>query len=57
MAEWIDGAIEEGLAVDGAVEVTAANRQGPRRVEQDGSTYLLHNRAGGFKLRPISELS
>lgn len=41
MAEWIDGAIEEGLAVDGAVEVTAAYRQGPRRVELDGSTYLL----------------
>ena len=41
MAEWIDSAIEEGLSVDGAVEVTAAYRQGPRRVERDGSTYLL----------------
>jgi acyl-CoA reductase-like NAD-dependent aldehyde dehydrogenase len=41
MAEWIDGAIEEGLATDGAVEVTAAVRPGPRRVERDGSTYML----------------
>jgi acyl-CoA reductase-like NAD-dependent aldehyde dehydrogenase len=41
MAEWIDAAIEEGLAVDGAVEVTAEYRQGPRRVERDGSTYML----------------
>jgi acyl-CoA reductase-like NAD-dependent aldehyde dehydrogenase len=41
MAEWIDGAIDEGLAVDGAVEVTATYRQGPRRVTQDGSNYML----------------
>jgi acyl-CoA reductase-like NAD-dependent aldehyde dehydrogenase len=41
MAEWIDSAIEEELAADGAVEVTAMYRQGPRRVERDGSTYLL----------------
>jgi acyl-CoA reductase-like NAD-dependent aldehyde dehydrogenase len=41
MAEWIDGTIEEGLAVPGAEEVTARYREGPRRVEQDGSTYML----------------
>jgi acyl-CoA reductase-like NAD-dependent aldehyde dehydrogenase len=41
MAEWIDGAIEDGLATPGAVEVTAEHRPGPRRVERDGSTYLL----------------
>ena len=41
MAEWIDTAIEEGVAVDGAVDVTATYRQGPRRVERDGSTYIL----------------
>lgn len=41
MADWIDGAIEEGLRVDGAVEVSASHRTGPRRVTRDGSTYLL----------------
>jgi acyl-CoA reductase-like NAD-dependent aldehyde dehydrogenase len=41
MAEGIDAAIADGLAVDGAKEVTAEYRQGPRRVERDGSTYLL----------------
>jgi acyl-CoA reductase-like NAD-dependent aldehyde dehydrogenase len=41
MAEWIDAAIEDGLAADGAVEVTAPHREGPRCVTRDGSTYLL----------------
>jgi acyl-CoA reductase-like NAD-dependent aldehyde dehydrogenase len=41
LAEWIDGAIHEGLAAPGAVEVTAQHREGPRRVERDGSTYML----------------
>jgi hypothetical protein len=41
MADWIDSAIEEGLTVDGAAEVTAAYRTGPRRLTRDGSTYLL----------------
>jgi acyl-CoA reductase-like NAD-dependent aldehyde dehydrogenase len=41
MAEWIDAAIEDGLAAGGAAEVTAEYRPGPRCVERDGSTYML----------------
>lgn len=42
MGEWIDSAIEEGLASPGAEDVTARYRNGtPRRMERDGSTYLL----------------
>jgi len=36
----IDAAIEEGLAQGGAEDRTAALRDGPRRVELDGSTFL-----------------
>ena len=39
VAEWIDGTIDAGLK-DGARDVTAAHREGPRRVEVDGATYL-----------------
>jgi acyl-CoA reductase-like NAD-dependent aldehyde dehydrogenase len=41
MAAAIDGAIDAGLATAGAVDVTAAHREGPRVVTHDGSTYLL----------------
>jgi acyl-CoA reductase-like NAD-dependent aldehyde dehydrogenase len=40
MADYIDGAIEEGLKTPGAVEVTAPYREGPRRVIFGGGTYL-----------------
>ena len=40
MAEYIDQAIEEGLRTPGAEDVTAQFREGGRRVELDGSTYL-----------------
>lgn len=44
-AEFIDAAIEQGLAQGGAVDVTARHREGPRRVERrvehNGATYLL----------------
>ncbi len=39
-AEAMDAAIENGLAKGGAVDVTAARRAGPRRIERDGATYL-----------------
>jgi hypothetical protein len=41
MAEWIDETLTEGLKSPGAREVTAQHRQGPRRVEVEGATYLL----------------
>jgi hypothetical protein len=41
MGEFIDEAIEQDLQAPGAREVTAAYREGPRRVLLDGSTYLL----------------
>ena len=41
VAEWIDGQIEAGLREPGAVDVTAAHRQGPRLVRWEGATYLL----------------
>jgi hypothetical protein len=41
MAEFMDAAITEGLNTAGAEEVTAKYRTGERRVERDGSTYLL----------------
>jgi hypothetical protein len=41
MAESIDAAIEADLKTPGATDVTATFRDGPRKVEQDGSTYLL----------------
>lgn len=40
MAEYIDGAIEEDLKTAGAIDVTAAYRNGPRKVEMDGGIYL-----------------
>src|SRR5687768_5486962 len=40
MAEYIDGAIEEGLKTPGATDVTAKYRNGPRKVEFEGGTYL-----------------
>lgn len=40
MAEFINGAIEEGLATPGARDVTASVRKGPRKVEFDGGVYL-----------------
>ncbi len=40
MADFIDGAIKEGLAIPGAREVTAAFRDGPRKVQFEGGTYL-----------------
>ncbi len=40
MADYIDSAIEEGLAVPGAEDVTAKYRAGTRRVEYGGGVYL-----------------
>ncbi len=40
MAEFIDGAVDEGLLSPGAEDVTARYRTGPRKVELSGSTYL-----------------
>ena len=40
MADFIDGAIEEGLKTPGARDVTAAFRDGPRKVRFEGRLYL-----------------
>src|SRR6185369_11060876 len=40
MAEYIDGAIEEGLRTAGATEMTAKYRNGPRKTIVEGGTYL-----------------
>ncbi len=40
MAEFIDASVEEGLKSPGAQDVTATYRNGPRRVQLDGGTYL-----------------
>lgn len=40
MAEYIDGAIEQDLKVEGATDVTAQYRTGPRKVEFQGGTFL-----------------
>lgn len=40
MADFIDGAIEEGLRAPGAEESTARHREGPRKVVFEGATYL-----------------
>lgn len=40
MADYIDGAIEEGLKTPGAEDVTARHRNAPRRVSFEGGTYL-----------------
>jgi hypothetical protein len=41
MATWMDDAVTEGLKTSGAEDITARYRSGERRVERDGSTYLL----------------
>jgi hypothetical protein len=40
MADYIDGAIEQDLKTPGAADVTAQYRNGPRKVQLDGGTYL-----------------
>jgi acyl-CoA reductase-like NAD-dependent aldehyde dehydrogenase len=40
MAEFIDGAIEEGLKIPGAIDVTARFSNGPRKALLGGATYL-----------------
>lgn len=40
-ADYIDGAIEEGLQTPGASDLTAKYRSGPRKVVHEGATYLL----------------
>jgi acyl-CoA reductase-like NAD-dependent aldehyde dehydrogenase len=40
MADYIEGAIEEGLKTPGATDVTARYRNGARRVQFDGGAYL-----------------
>ncbi len=40
MADYIDGAIEEGLQTSGATEVTSKYRNGQRKVQHNGATYL-----------------
>ena len=41
MAEWMDGAIADGLKTSGAEDVTARFRGPERVIQRDGSTYLL----------------
>src|SRR5205814_9372838 len=40
MADYIDAAIDEGLQTAGASDVTAKYRNGPRKVQFAGATYL-----------------
>jgi len=40
MADFIDNSIEEGLKTPGATEATAPFRDGPRKVQFQGGTYL-----------------
>lgn len=40
MAEFIDGAIEQGLKEPGAEDITAKYRGGPRKVELNGGVYM-----------------
>jgi acyl-CoA reductase-like NAD-dependent aldehyde dehydrogenase len=40
MAEFIDGAIEEGLKKPGAVDVTAKYRNGARKLTSDGGVFV-----------------
>lgn len=40
MADFIDGAIEDGLKTSGATDVTAKYRTGPRKVVFDGGTFV-----------------
>jgi acyl-CoA reductase-like NAD-dependent aldehyde dehydrogenase len=40
MAQFIESAIEDGLKIPGAIDVTARYRNGPRLAQLDGATYL-----------------
>jgi hypothetical protein len=40
MAEYIDGAIDQDLKTSGATEITAKYRNGPRKIQFEGGTYL-----------------
>ncbi len=40
MAEFIDAQIEDGLKTPGAVDATAKYRNGPRKIEFEGGTYM-----------------
>lgn len=40
MADFIDSSIDEGLTTPGARDVTAAHRQGPRKVVFEGGVFL-----------------
>ncbi|HAB16265.1 MAG TPA: aldehyde dehydrogenase, partial [Verrucomicrobiales bacterium] len=40
MAEFIEAQVEEGLKTPGAIDVTAKFRNGPRKTEYEGGTYL-----------------
>lgn len=40
MADFIDGAIEDGLKTPGATDSTAKYRNGPRKVTLDGGTFV-----------------
>jgi acyl-CoA reductase-like NAD-dependent aldehyde dehydrogenase len=40
MADFIEQAIEQGLAAPGAIDVTARYRTGPRKVVAEGGVYL-----------------
>jgi acyl-CoA reductase-like NAD-dependent aldehyde dehydrogenase len=40
MADFIDGAIEEGLKISGATDVTSKYRSGPRKLMFDGGTFV-----------------
>ncbi len=40
MAEYMDGAVDEGLRTKGAIDVTAKYRNQSRKVELEGSTFL-----------------
>jgi acyl-CoA reductase-like NAD-dependent aldehyde dehydrogenase len=40
MADFIDGAIEDGLKTPGATDATAKYRNGPRKITFDGGTFV-----------------
>jgi len=40
LADSIDSTIEEGLKSPGAIEATSKSRQGPRKISNNGGTYL-----------------
>ncbi len=41
MAEWIDGAVTDGLKEEGAQDINASLREGDRHVERDNMHYLM----------------